>query len=506
MKRLILFWGLTILTFCSLWAAKDKPITPSLYINGTIIRDYGDIHSGTPALLVCVVKHKMVEPEEEPYMVALLINDDWQLIPLDEWEKYFRPDSVSKKDFWKLEQLKIVEYFDKKGMREKLRWEQKQEADQYILELEKSELFYDDAAIEDYLQCALLDIFPQEQLIKREEGVPIVRILKSSAPDIMMLANHTLLISTGMLAILDSEDELYALLSREVAHYINDHALITVAKNIARAKRAVFWGAVMDGVVEATEQYLYERYDYYEPGLVFATNDLIQALVNQNIANRMGLDYSKEQEQEADDIANRYMSCIGRHTDALASALHKLNNYYQYEKDMEALNKYGIYGTLEERVSDMEISSPLPKDRIFLKRMRSIVSFEATMQDYNKLYKNSYRMAMKNIDNLLAAADDYLLVARSLMKQSNTPESNEECWLYLEKADMIAEVKNVNVTKMKILLKLRTNEKLEAVALLKHYQSLLDILYQQPHTEEDAQWIASEQMWAEKLLERLYLI
>ena len=88
----------------------------------------------------------------------------------------------------------------------------------------------------------------------------------------------------------------------------------------------------------------------------------------------------------------------------------------------------------------MEISSPLPKDRIFLKRMRSIVSFEATMQDYNKLYKNSYRMAMKNIDNLLAAADDYLLVARSLMKQSNTPESNEECWLYLEKADMIAEV------------------------------------------------------------------
>ena len=360
MKRLILFWGLTILTFCSLWAAKDKdkPITPSLYINGTIIRDYGDIHSGTPALLVCVVKHKMVEPEEEPYMVALLINDDWQLIPLDEWEKYFRPDSVSKKDFWKLEQLKIVEYFDKKGMREKLRWEQKQEADQYILELEKSELFYDDAAIEDYLQCALLDIFPQEQLIKREEGVPIVRILKSSAPDIMMLANHTLLISTGMLAILDSEDELYALLSREVAHYINDHALITVAKNIARAKRAVFWGAVMDGVAEATEQYLYERYDYYEPGLVFATNDLIQSLVNQNIANRMGLDYSKEQEQEADDIANRYMSCIGRHTDALASALHKLNNYYQYEKDMEALNKYGTYGTLEERVSDMEISLP----------------------------------------------------------------------------------------------------------------------------------------------------
>lgn len=506
MKRLALLLGLTIVGFSSLWAAKSKPITPSLNIKGTVIRNYGEIQSGTPALLLCAVKHKMTKPEDEPYMAALLIGNDWQLIPLDDWRKYFRPDSVAKGDFWKLEQLPMAEYYEKKGMREKLRWEQKQEADQYISELEKSKLFYDDAAIEDYLQCALLDILPGELLIAREENAPVIRILKSSAPDMMMLANHTLLISTGMLATLDSEDELYALLSREVAHYVADHALITVAKNIARAKRAAFWGAVMDGVAEATEQYLYERYDYYEPGLVFATNDLIQALVNRNIANRMGLDYSKEQEKEADEVALRYMACTGRHPDALASALHKLNDHYQREKDMEALDKYGAYGTLPERVSAMKVASPLPQDRIFLKRMRSIVSFEAAMQDYNKLYKNSRRMAMKNIDNGLAAPDDYLLVARSLMKQSNTPESNEECWLYLEKADLVAEVEDVNVTKMKILLKLRTNEQTEAVALLKRYQTLLDALYQQPHTEEDAEWITAEHAWAEKLLERLYLL
>ena len=83
--------------------------------------------------------------------------------------------------------------------------------------------------------------------------------------------------------------ELYAVMSREVAHYVLDHAIITVNKNIARAKRAQFWGAVADGVVAATEEYLYDRYDYYVPGLVFATNDVVQALVNDNIANRMGL-------------------------------------------------------------------------------------------------------------------------------------------------------------------------------------------------------------------------
>ena len=99
-----------------------------------------------------------------------------------------------------------------------------------------------------------------------------------------------------MLAMLDSEDEMLALLTREVAHHIFDHSLITIKKNIIRANRAAFWGAIADGVVEATERTLYERYDYYEPGVLFATNDLIQSLVNENIYNRMGLDYSKEQE------------------------------------------------------------------------------------------------------------------------------------------------------------------------------------------------------------------
>lgn len=130
------------------------------------------------------------------------------------------------------------------------------------------------------------------------EGTPLVRVLKSPAPDMLMLGNDCLLVSTGMLTALDSEEELYAVMSREVAHYVLDHAIITVNKNIARAKRAQFWGAVADGVVAATEEYLYDRYDYYVPGLVFATNDVVQALVNDNIANRMGLDYSENKRKK----------------------------------------------------------------------------------------------------------------------------------------------------------------------------------------------------------------
>lgn len=91
----------------------------------------------------------------------------------------------------------------------------------------------------------LLSIIPEKMAVLRE-GTPLVRVLKSPAPDMLMLGNDCLLVSTGMLTALDSEEELYAVMSREVAHYVLDHAIITVNKNIARAKRAQFWGAVAD--------------------------------------------------------------------------------------------------------------------------------------------------------------------------------------------------------------------------------------------------------------------
>ena len=69
----------------------------------------------------------------------------------------------------------------------------------------------------------------------------------------------------------------------------------------------------------------------------------------------------------------------------------------------------------------------------------------------------------------------------------------------------MSKVEDVNITKMRILLMLRENMTINAVDMIKKYQNQLDVMYQQPHTEEDAEWIAAEHLWAEKLLERMYL-
>lgn len=508
MKRMLITVCLVCMAYCNLMA--QKPISDFLNIPGRMKsyyswRDKVELKKNTPCTLLFLTKLKQYESEEGAYQAVMTAGGKQFYVPLDLLEDYFQVDVTDNETFWTMALLEMYKDYYKKDELAALRQELRQDAESYLSELEKSSLFYDDAAIEDYLQCQVLSLMPERDILKRGMPKPVVRLLKSAAPDMMMLGNGTLLVSTGMLAALDTEDELRALLLREISHYLMDHALFTIKQNVARANRAAFWGAVADGVVAAAEMALYERYDYYQPGLLFETNGVIQALVNEKITKRMGLDYSPKFEEEADELAITYLQSMGKSKDALTSALQKVYAYYKRENDVETLSKYGVYGTLEERLARLGEPTFSPIDRNFLTKMMGVVSFEAAMQDYNKQYRNAQFLAMKNIDNGLACADDYLMVARSLMKQSNTPESNAECLLYLDKADLVAKVENVNITKMRILLLIRENMKVNTVDMLKKYQEQLNFMFQQPHTEEDAEWIAAEHLWAEKLLERIYL-
>lgn len=506
MKRSILLL-VFLLIGCGFLFAQSRQLSPVVNIKGIFKKEYQGIKKGTPFVLQRVVKLKKAPEQGVSRTQAVLITDGVQFgLPMNMFDLVeLQPDD--KNSFWQSKQLSndLISYYEKKGYQEAMRKEQSREANDYLKELEQSKLFYEDAAIEDYLQCLLLSIIPEQMAVNRE-GVPQIRVLKSPSPDMLMLANNCLLVSTGMLTTIDTEEELYAVLAREVAHYVLDHAIITVNKNIARAHRAEFWGAVVDGVVAATEEYLNERYDYYVPGLIFTTNDIVQALVNDNIMNRMGLDYSDKQEEEADEVAGKFMNLMGKNQEALVSALTRINAYYERERDIEALSKYGIYGSLSKRLEKMGKAPVMEEDRNYLKKVSGVVSFEAAMQDYNKNYKESRRLAMKNIDNGMACSDDYLMVARSIMKLSNTPETNKECMAYLDKADEVSKVTNLNICKMKILLLFRENKQMDAVGLLHQYQNLLDAMFQQPHTEEDTQWITAEHTWAEKLLNRTYIM
>ena len=137
------------------------------------------------------------------------------------------------------------------------------------------------------------------------------------------------------------------------------------------------------------------------------------------------------------------------------------------------------------------------KDPIYLKRTSGLVSFSASMMEYNRDYMQAMKLAQKNIDNKMACADDYVVMAKCIMKQSKK---------LLEKAESMSEFPNVNISKQKILLLLRDNKQKDAVTEVNQYIKLLNDIQQAPHSEMDEQWLAKEYHWATTLMKQLYIL
>ena len=68
-----------------------------------------------------------------------------------------------------------------------------------------------------------------------------------------MLPNGAMLVSTGLLCTIDSEEELEAIIANEMVHFILDHQVDNVSRAETRAKRAAFWADVLGTVAMAAD-------------------------------------------------------------------------------------------------------------------------------------------------------------------------------------------------------------------------------------------------------------
>ena len=77
-------------------------------------------------------------------------------------------------------------------------------------------------------------------------------------PDAYMLPNGTMLISTGLLCTLDSEDELAAIIANEMSHFVLDHQVNNIYRAERRAKAGMrFWGTVLAVTAEVALEVAY---------------------------------------------------------------------------------------------------------------------------------------------------------------------------------------------------------------------------------------------------------
>ena len=503
MKRLITFVILAVLLSTAGFAARQKDLSGPIAIKGELQEQYEDFPAGTPVVIRKVVKMKSADQAGPDIFYATEINGIQFAVPASALKTIKLSPPETNQEFWQQTYLKqhLYEYFGERGYKSKLRKEVDEECRDYLYKLE--EIGYEDDFITSYVQNIFAKLTATGIDPNRSERLN-VRVIQSPEPDAYMLPNGTMLISTGLLCTLDSEDELAAIIANEMSHFVLDHQVNNIYRAERRAKRAAFLGTVLAVTAEVALEVAYWDDDDTALGVgAVASIGSVAALLNVNVVNRLGMNYKNNQEYAADRVARELLEFKGMNPDGLASALSKVIGYYNIQQRGHKLLRYGNIDNLKKRIdkageAENQISHP------YLKATSDVVTFNAAMNMADQRYEEAGRLIQKNINNNLATDHDYVILAKSQMALYNTEEVNEECATLLWKAKELAgDSPNLDIYKQEILLLMRMNKQAKAADTLKEYLGLLSRYQEQGVQGEEEEWTSKEIAWANQLLDKI---
>jgi Zn-dependent protease with chaperone function len=388
----------------------------------------------------------------------------------------FKIGSIS--EFWKVQALKEDVYFNlaQNGYQYSTRIQLEEEALQAIDYYKSRGLLFEDDYLESYLFSLVLRLFP-DQMRDGRPGIINVKILRDLNPNAYVYPNGTLFISTGLISTINTEEELMGVLAHEISHFALDHAIINYNKAVQRQKRAEFWagfaavaGAVADG-------YLGSKNPYYNSNSISILSTVLAYSIAMSINERLCLKFSREQETAADKSAVELMKFIKiRHT-ALSSAFSKLKTYYTYTGNYMALSGEGTHPAIDERIKAIGFEGEFGADKSYDKKVSLVNTYMSKLEFFNKHFENSMNLIKRNINQLMATEEDYVLLARSYLYMYDSEEKNLEALSFILKAKTLNVIPCIDLFKTEALVLLRLGKKEEAKNSLLKYKSLLETNY-----------------------------
>lgn len=486
MKRII-FISFLILFAVSSRAQQHTEQSPRLNVTGTLKVDYKKNEKGTPVRFVRI---------SDDMQFVTIINDQQFFIPVKKASRLFELTPKNVDEFWFGEYINhnMLSHYKNKGYRHSLRGEIMDEANEYLRNLHG--LFYVKEFTCNYLDSIFAHIAPRNLDKKRPERLKLM-ILKSPNPDVYMLGNGTLLITTGLLSVVNSADELISVMVSEIAHYVLDHQVINIGKERARVRNAKVWGIVLSSVALGVEALLFENSEYYVPGEVLLPATIISEIINDAAIRKLGMGYSNKQYFDADDIAVKFLEKNNMNPVALSSALYNIWAYYKIANDNYALSKKGGYGNVSERVTRLE----RPKSTVdtnFLVKMSEVTTFNAITQLENRNFEEAERFVGKKIHYGCATDDDYLMFVQANMGYTNSMEDSERNLDLIRRTKAMSDIPNLGLYKQEILLLLRLERRDEAIDAIKEYRTMITDFIQQA-VDDDLNWANGELSWSNKM-------
>jgi len=458
--------------------------------------------------------NKKVELKEIAYVEGLIRYQ----VTIDGAEKVVNYNEISRidfeikdlTDFWQNQAVKLGAYQNlmKYGIRYDLRRDWETEALQYLNKIDQNGLAFEDSYLESYLYSLIYRVYPGS-LNDRRPGILNVKVMIDSSPNAFIFPNGTLVITTGLLSTLNSEEELLAVIAHEVSHFALDHSAINIHKAIQRQKNAEFWAGFATTLAAVTEVYVASTDEYYVPG-GFTYN---MAILSYSIANafteRLGLKYSREQELEADNCAVELLKFLKVDHTALASALSKIREFCLLSGNYYALTGDGSHPNILERIKT--IGTPNSFNSINYDKLVSLVNTSNAIIEFNSKHFLTCQMLVdRNIKAGVAIEDDYLLKAMTIQYMFDNTVKNNESLDLIRKAKSLKVTPSIHLHKQEALVLLRLKNFKEAEqALLTYNEDLQNSLNRIVDIRNEILWyntkeyIDKEMTWAAKMLHKV---
>jgi predicted Zn-dependent protease len=375
--------------------------------------------------------------------------------------------------------------------------------------LNDNNAFFNDAYFEDYLTSLLLKIQPSKNLLLERPGNLFIKILISPDLNAMCFPNGCILITTGILSTIKSEDELIGILAHEVAHFYLDHHVVNYNVKVDREKRAAFWSTISTLAAATVDVILSSNNEFYVPGVLTKAVAYASILTSELVLDRLGTKFNQKQELDADYLAKRILPILNYNKFGISVALSRLKQRYISNGEFYALSSSGTHPSLNFRIHELGESSNINSftQPTYLVKASKINSLAAQTEFLKNNFETSIEIANRNISNDVAIETDYLIKSISKRKIDNTIESNNECLGLLNKAKSINVNYNILISKEESLINIRLNKKIEAKKCLNTYiDNINKILFDNPNKSNDRlinNQLEAEIEWAKIMLIKL---
>jgi hypothetical protein len=371
----------------------------------------------------------------------------------------FTPKDLSQ--VWQCELLKAGTYEKLlRGYQYNIRRAMEEEMGDYLGRLEQGGRYY----IDNYLETRLYGILRRIYPVRPDDGRPGVmslRIITDLTPDAWVGPDGTMIITTGMITAVNSEDELMALMAQEVAHFALDHYMNNYDSLAAM---------------------------YAEPNL---------SLV---------IKYSPFQEKQADASAVSVLKILGKNPAALGSVLRKVRRYGEITGNYYMTTANGAFPSAINRAATFSDT-----DTFFSADYEKMISPIISYNAFNAYSQSQYPLCRwlldRNMESGEATAEDYILMSQTLLLLSDTEEKDREALSMVRRVIVPGTEVLAEAYKQEALVLMRMDRNDEAAVSLDRYAVSLEENYKK-YSSMSGDWsqmlsyITAEKNWVDRTRRR----